>query len=399
MSLGQFARQLDVMAANDTSSDKYDKWKLFRTVCEARSFVGIGDRSLAVLNALLSFYPEDDMALADRDTADGTGLIVFPSNESLSARSHGMAPATLRRHLAALVERGLIIRRDSPNGKRFRRKAVHGQEAVAYGFDLSPLVARAEEFENMAKHVRAEKAALKAFREELTIVRRDVSKLIEMALIEAIPGPWVALQEQLAEILRGLPRNSDAGELGKALRLCETLRERVHKLLETHLNSEEISANDAHNERHYHNSNTNPHIDLEPASERQQEENLEDEPRNPNKPQKTYPLGMVLQACPDISIYGPSNRVSSWRDLKVAADVAGTMLGISPSALEDAKTSLGPDHASIVVACMLQRFDRISSPGGYLRALTDKALDGKFSVGPMLMALLRQDIGQKQNVG
>ena len=92
-----------------------DKWQVFRDLCEGKSIVGVGDRALAVLNALLSFYP-------DTELSEENGLIVFPSNAQLSLRAHGMADATLRRHLAALVNCGLIIRRDSPNGKRYARK-------------------------------------------------------------------------------------------------------------------------------------------------------------------------------------------------------------------------------------------------------------------------------------
>jgi DNA-binding transcriptional ArsR family regulator len=33
-----------------------------------------------------------------------------------------MAPTTLRRHFATLVDAGLIIRNDGPNGKRYARK-------------------------------------------------------------------------------------------------------------------------------------------------------------------------------------------------------------------------------------------------------------------------------------
>ena len=105
-----------------------------------------------MLDALLSFHPET--------TLSGEGLIVFPSNQQLALRAHGMAPATLRRHLAALVDCGLIIRRDSPNGKRFARKGQGGAVEMAFGFDLSPLVARAEEFEAWAEEVRAEERAL-----------------------------------------------------------------------------------------------------------------------------------------------------------------------------------------------------------------------------------------------
>jgi len=123
------------------------KWQVFRAICTAKARIGVSERALAVLDALLSFHPET--------TLSGEGLIVFPSNQQLVLRAHGMAPATLRRHLAALVDCGLIIRRDSPNGKRFARKGRGGTIEMAFGFELSPLVARAEEFEAWAEDVQA----------------------------------------------------------------------------------------------------------------------------------------------------------------------------------------------------------------------------------------------------
>jgi len=45
--------------------------------------------------------------------------------------------------------------------------------------------------------------------------------------------------------------------------------------------------------------------------------------------------------------------------------------------------------AAIVIAYILQTSQHINSAGGYLRALTDKARVGAFSVGPMLMAALK----------
>ena len=94
-----------------------------------------------------------------RDGEGSDGIVVFPSNRAAAVRAHGMAPATLRRHLAFLVDAGLIIRRDSPNGKRYARRGQGGEIEIAFGFDLSPLVARAEEIENLAEEVRAEERA------------------------------------------------------------------------------------------------------------------------------------------------------------------------------------------------------------------------------------------------
>src|ERR1700758_1919613 len=101
--------------AKERSLDKVvHKWTVYRAICAAKARLGLTERSLAVLDALLTFHPETALT--------GEDLIVFPSNEQLSLRAHGMAPATLRRNLATLVDAGVIIRRDSPNGKRYARK-------------------------------------------------------------------------------------------------------------------------------------------------------------------------------------------------------------------------------------------------------------------------------------
>jgi replication initiation protein RepC len=104
-----------------------------------------------------------------------------------------MANATLRRHLAALLDCGIILRRDSPNGKRYARKGRGGELEDAFGFSLAPLLARAEEFHQAAERVRADGRALKLMRERITLQRRDIAKLIEAAIEEGAPGAWQAL--------------------------------------------------------------------------------------------------------------------------------------------------------------------------------------------------------------
>src|ERR1700736_1829453 len=137
------------------------KWNVFRAICAAKARIGVPERALGVLNALLSFHPETVL--------HGESLIVFPSNAQLALRAHGMAPTTLRRQLAALVDCGLIIRRDSPNGKRYARKGQGGAIEIAFGFDLGPLVARADEIQAWAEEVRAEERAMKLVRERITL--------------------------------------------------------------------------------------------------------------------------------------------------------------------------------------------------------------------------------------
>ncbi len=390
MTLAMVANQ--VLAQETEPEKSVDKWKLYRALCEARSCLGVTDRALAVMNALLSFYPKNELS------ADGS-LVVFPSNAQLSLRAHGMAEQTLRRHLAILVEAGLLSRKDSANGKRYARRDRAGTIDEAFGFSLAPLLARSDDIERLADEVVAERLHTQRLRERLTICSRDVSKLIETALEEGIPGNWETTHLHYSALMGALPRKPAALELTAALGELEALREEVAKQLENQINKRKTSGNALQNERHIQNSKPDSIPESEPAREKQQEENSVIEQQNRREPIKAFPLSMVLSACPEIIMYGPGGGISSWRDLMGAAVVVRSMLGVSPSAYQQACETLGPENAAAVMACILERGGQINSAGGYLRDLTRRAEKGEFSLGPMLMALMRINAPGERKAG
>jgi replication initiation protein RepC len=117
-------------------------------------------------------------------------------------------------------------------------------------------------------------------------------------------------------------------------------------------------------------------------------------------PKRELPLGIVLDACPGVLELAQDGEIRHWRDFLAAAELVRPMLGISPSAWREAREALGEQHAAITLAAIYQRADQIGSPGGYLRSLTERAKDGKFSTWPMIMALLRAKLdAQKTPVG
>lgn len=369
-----------------------EKWKVFRDVSEARVVLGLQDRSLAVLDALLTFYPDDEL----RQDAQ---LIVFPSNAQLSLRAHGIAGATLRRHLALLVEAGLIVRKDSANGKRYARKDKAGEIESAFGFDISPLLLRAEELAGMAQQVAAERAAFRRAKETLTICRRDVRKLISAAIEEGASGDWEAIEEIYLGLVSRIPRSPTLGDIMSILGEVELLREEILNTLELHQKDENISTNDAHNERHKQNSKTESIYELEPGSRTEQGAKPVDDHRPKREQIRNFPLGLVLRACPDITMYGPGGAIGNWRDMMAAAVVVRSMFGVTSSAYQAACEVMGAENAAVAIACILEREGHINSPGGYLRDLTRKAARGQFSLGPMLMALLRAHDGGGRSVG
>jgi replication initiation protein RepC len=444
--LGQIAMQIAVSRAVDQAGlpgsnapAAVNKWQLFRTLTEIRERLGVSDRALSVLNALLSFHPEVALSLprpaqelsgAGQDD-DGPGalpcdLVVFPSNKALAARAHGMAERTLLRHLTDLIEAGLLIRRDSPNGKRYARKAGSSEGASAqagtagsrfshaYGFDLTPLVARAGEFEALAEQVKTRHKQRYLTKERISLLRRDVTKLIALGLDEGLPGDWECLRLRAMALMTPLRRI----RVDSALTALETdlaaLREDITKLLESHIHAQNLAGNDRQDDAHQSNSKSQHSSELEPASK---EEGLGiGEASNADSAAadeaRSYPLGMVMEACPDVRDYGPSGQVRSWSDFLNAAGAVRSMIGISPDAWREAQEALGSVEAHIVVATILQRSihsseagpgsgdggidilvngsPAIRSCGGYLRALTEKARAGEFALGPVLMALIGQ---------
>jgi replication initiation protein RepC len=97
--------------------------------------------------------------------------------------------------------------------------------------------------------------------------------------------------------------------------------------------------------------------------------------------------------------YGPRGAIGTWRDLMAAAVVVRSMLGVSPSAYEQACEIMGAENAATVMACVLERAGHITSAGGYLRDLTRRAEKGEFAIGPMLMALARINSPVRGKVG
>lgn len=383
-----------------------EKWQLIRALSEARAAYGLSDRTLAVLEALLSFHPEREL--------DGAApIVVFPSNAELSLRSRGMADATLRRHLAALVAAGLVLRRDSPNGKRYALRGDDGAVESAFGFDLSPLALAAPAIHQAAEEARARQRLCQRLRGEITVHLRDVAGIVEAGMAERRAGDWTGFMERLAPLAQRLSRSAPHEVLARRRDEIAVLRRQVEETYLSSLSEQEMSGNDAGFERQYQNSNTEPQFEkgsekeLKRGGDRKRDED-ETAPRNghdgsaetagraPETKEVTkdvtkgepVTLSYLLAVCPQLGVYAKTG-ISGWRDVLATAGLVRSMLGISPDAWAKAQAAMGEMGAAAAVAAILERSHAIRSPGGYLRVLTERAEQGRFSLRPMLAALER----------
>ena len=364
-----------------------NKWELLRELSKAQAAFGVSERDLTVLQGLLSFFPDDALG-------GNAEMVVFPSNKAICERLNGMPCSTMRRHLARLVEAGLLQRRDSPNGKRYVRK--HGEDRVAFGFDLSPLYCQSEEIARAAEAVREAEERVRRLREVVSLMRRDLAALAEFG-DEMQPGLgfWDQLRDRAALTARALRRKLSFEDLAAYRADLEALLDQARNIIDGP-ETEEMNTNDAQSERHHHNSNKES-LDLEPALEKSgvvagvpdvdTNEPVADVDEQDTRHLPKIPLHLVIAACPSLKTFY-QGEIRHWHQLFDAACHVRPAMGISASAWEEAQRFMGPEQASIVVAAMLERFADIRSPGGYLRALTAKAAAGEFSCGPMVMALI-----------
>ncbi|WP_158270032.1 plasmid replication protein RepC [Litoreibacter ponti] len=353
----EFWRPVEVVLPPDHGSC-IDKWQALNALTDAAEQFELTHRTLGVLKALMTFLP-------DRLIHPEPGrAIVFPSNKTLAHRLNGMPDSTLRRHLARLVTLGIVSRHDSPNRKRYARRA--GGAELAFGFDLSPIARHADQLQAAAERAREAREALALLRARLGTLRH---RLLECEGLSSVT-------EDARIALRRKPDQARLTELSDRL--------------QARLEEVELSNADAQNERHIqagykYISDSKGGSKNALATKKRNEEYPSDEPHETTKP---ISLQEVTARCREYQSYFP-DRITSWLDVVLIASRLAHMLGIEREVFDEACRNLGQESAAIVVLCLLENAGRIKNPGGYLRQLSK---DGR--AGGVNLRALMPSVGE-----
>ena len=150
--------------------------------------LGIRQGAVVVLDALLSCLPCQGADGRETLVSPATLLTIYASNDTLCFRARGLTDRQLRRHLETLETAGLILRRDSANGKRFPVMR-HGKPIGAFGLDLSPLFAQSDALLALARRRREEADELRGLRAQILRLRAACAELhLDAALTVFIDG-------------------------------------------------------------------------------------------------------------------------------------------------------------------------------------------------------------------
>ena len=353
-----------------------------------------------------------------QDWEQGRRPIVWASNHFLMQQT-GFSLATLRRHVRRLCEVGVISMKDSPNGKRWGRRDVDGVIVEAYGFDLGPMAARAEEFEALYAHLQAERALCATLRNAITVTRRMIRAKIEKALEAGLRGPWTNLQGAFRELLESLPARSErAGGLESYLDRIRAFSASVETSFEmafdwpAETDVTQASAVDDRlketrnmiptslkNEAHIlttkqPNSVTSNRFETKHAAGVVPKERKTERDERPEdidldiswsthgtKRSSDIDIPLLMASCPHFAEMARSTQgfMRDWNDVHRAAAALRPMVGISEDAWSVANKVLGPAVAAASIALILDKSTNgeVKSPGGYLRGLVERAQIGE----------------------
>src|SRR6056297_3223978 len=196
------------------------KTRAFVALKRVGAHIGLKAGDMMLLDTLGAFTQAQDWE-------EGQRPIVWASNAYLMEQT-GFSLSALKRHARRLAEIGVISFQDSPNGKRWGRRDAEGRIVEAYGFDLSPLSARVEEFEELQAELQAERELCQRLKRQITVARRMIRARIEAAVSGALRGPWTQFTGLFEELLDRLPRRHQASEqLERLLAWFKELQERV----------------------------------------------------------------------------------------------------------------------------------------------------------------------------
>jgi len=274
------------------------------------------------------------------DWQQGSRPISWPSAR-LQQEYLGLSAARVKVLNRALFEAGIFVIRDNAEGKRYGQRGPDGRILQAFGFDLSPLAQRHAEFLHIAEEARIERALVRSYRRQLTLVRKAILQA------EAI---LTNTQNVLPEVTAWLTERDRLDLVCRRVRVSKDLRALLSQMQDVQTGLEDIIKSEREQQEQTKTS---------PAG-------LENKPYiNTNTTLKHYPSKDTVIAFKRSSQHGPKAAISSFKaEAKPQEAASGKKSGLTqPAELLE----LAPELGQWVGASSPGWQDVIGAAGGPLR--------------------------------
>lgn len=320
-----------------------------------------------------------------QDWEEGSRPIAWPSARR-QAEFLGLSPTRVKALNRALFEAGIVVMRDDPQGKRWGRRGPDGRIVEAYGFDLTPLAQRIEEFIRVAAAAKLERDRMRQLRRRVTMARRAIRQAGEaLALLGPLPSSWRQIEADTAALIvaaRQAERSDDLVLIAVSLERRKTEAEQALKAA-----SDPVETDPKGSENGPHITTTNLTTHNLPDTVIAGEACSEPEEPAPKPVERSslFPErlgltpGQLVELAPRLSPYVPPRvRDLSWSAIVDAAEWLASEMGVSRSLWTQACHVMGREYAAVALALVSTRpaGHFTSSAGGYFAGMLRKFENG-----------------------
>jgi replication initiation protein RepC len=365
---------------------------------EAEPYLGLPAHAFK----LLSWLVKQTQA---QDWEEGSRPIAWPSARR-EAEFLGLSPARVKALNRALFEAGMFVIRDNEQGKRYGRRGPDGRIIEAFGFDLSPLALRSDEFIHVAAAAKVERDQMKDLRRRVTLARRAIRQVGEaLAAVGPLPASWAQMEADAAALVVAARQAERSEELALVAASLERRKTEAEQALRDASKPVETNPVGLENEPHTTSTNLtkNPSDTVtayEDSSRAAQPERTTTPPVPPLGAEKEFRLkaGQLLDLAPRLALCVTS-ATPTWPDIvNAAGSLLRQELGVSPSLWGEACQILGREQAALALAIVSTKapahFTR--GAGGYFAGMVRKAERGELRLERSVWALREAKWGKAE---
>jgi replication initiation protein RepC len=323
-----------------------------------------------------------------QDWEEGSRPIAAPSAERQAEFLGGMSPRAVQMLNRRLWEAGIFVMRDDPQGRRYKKRDERtGRLTKAFGFDLSPLVLRNDEFKKIAADAQIERNRMSKLRRDASLARRAIAQAVEEL---GAQGHYTEALRQLhretADLVVAASACRRSDELAVAVKALERRRSEAEQMLRDLIKPVDTAPMGAENDAHSTTTTLTSIIkDNVIASQESSrvEPAVSDDLGRP-KPDRLFPETLhitpttLVELAPRLAPYMPPND-QRWPAVVDAAQCLSGEMGINGTLWARACDVMGRAYAAVALAIVSTKrigpnreLGEIESPGQYFGGMLRK---------------------------
>jgi replication initiation protein RepC len=340
-----------------------------------------------------------------QDWEEGSRPIAWPSARR-QQEFLGLSPQRVKMLNRVLFEAGIFVMRDDPQGRRYGRRDAQDRIIEAYGFDLSPLAQRRDEFVRIAAAARIERDRMRKLRRRSSLARRAIAQAVEELATQGHDSePLAQLVRETAELVTAARGCTRSDELAVAVKSLERRKLAVEQLLRELIKPVETNPMGQLDEPHstittlMANDINHTVIATEKCS---QGERAAPQEQSQSQPHWMFPESLQItpaqlaELAPRLAPYMPARfQDMSWPALAEAGLWLSGEMDINRTLWAHACAIMGREYAAVAVAIVSTRpaGHFTSGPAGYFAGMVKKFEKGELCLGRTLWKLKDQAWG------